>query len=279
MLFLTAYFLQKDRKAWKNLPSLFQSFLAVPAGVMFYLALAYFFGSIDNALLQLLIDAFRSVPRADLLIIVFYFIRMLTATFPLSWLFLSFIMHSPSQAKNNPAISLMCLLAFILPLSRHFLFWYVIVAVPGLAIFVARSIHATESGRLSSAVIAFLALLSLAAYAFLLFPVPYPADMRELAEFSKGKKLVFLEHILYENWAKINEKYLGTDKSFLLVEQTYPGFLFYRFNDRADFQNVSVAVGPPESAPCDVYVVSRAGPPPCLKLIRNVSGFPVYGPG
>jgi hypothetical protein len=278
----------KDRKL--SLTSL--TFLSVPAGLLAYLALASLFGDYESAAFNLTFDFIRTNPDPlSALSAINYLLRLGTfffSTFPLSLLFVFFAVFGKYDGWGERQLLALGTLGLIMPLSRFFIFWYAVIAVPALAIFVARRLLAAENRLLMLAILAALVLLNILAFAATFEPGTH--ETKEAALFMKGRDAQFLEaNRFFPNWLAISERYLGTDREYLLLEQNNPSLLFYRFNDTADYGSLRPLFAADGDVPgCGAPLVVHKYPysgyvypysvPPCLLLLRNGTHYEIYVP-
>lgn len=273
LIFLALYFIRK-----KEFPKVALSFLIVPFSLGLYLLLAYFFGSYDNAVMNLFLDILRPVPSFNPLDYSVFLMYMLVVTFPLSLFFAFFALYERRFWKESHLLA-MGALAFIMPISQFFIFWYCIIAVPAMAIFVAKRMEGFSTGPLFPMILASLVLISF--LMFVAWPYKTPDEsVRDVAQFMKGKNITFLEtENLYLNWQSINENYIHTEKSYLLLEQLNNGFLFYRFNDTKDYHNINALFFEENTIPpCSEYLIlhGNASVPDCFTLFRKFGNYCVY---
>lgn len=284
ILFVTLYFI-KDKK----LPAIVLSFVSIPIALGFYLLLAWQFGSFQNASASLAFDLSKPLPGFDFRYTLFFFMTMLMATFPLSIIFAYFSLFARFDRWKDRSVIALGALAFLLPLSSQFLFWYVLLAAPALAIFASRRLDELGERRLFQAMLSILLLANLVSYvSFSILALDPDYDLRQVTEFMKNKTVYFYEPgKLMLNWEVINERYLRTDKARLLLEQRNPGILFYRFNDSDDYQNLL-----PEFAgsvpPCSgylvvhkrsLYVLYNVTAPSCFRKLWETRNYVIYEAG
>jgi len=281
LLFIVTYYL-KDRE----LPKILLTFISIPLALMFYLCLSFLFGNIDNSLMNLTLDISRPVPNFNLAnTLVFYLIAfMVLLPFPI--LFIYLIIFSKANLWEERSLIALSVLAFILPLSQHFMSWYLILAIPGLVLLVSKRLSGLEPNILLSIVVAGLMIVNI----LIFFSLPYSFTsfdgIEEVALFMKNKSVYFVEpDPFYSNWQTINDNYIGTNQSYLLLEQLNNGFLFYRFHDSKDYYNVHpVFIQNNGSIPCGDYLIVHTDSfynisvavPDCYKKLRNNSFYDIY---
>jgi 4-amino-4-deoxy-L-arabinose transferase-like glycosyltransferase len=271
IVFVSLFFFRKPK-----FRQVLLSFIAVPLFLASYLAISWAFGSFDNLAYILLADIMRSEP-ASLLNLLANIVMLLNYTFPISIFFLVFAISERSDFWKEKHVILMGLLIFLTLLSNKFLPWYSSISFPAMVIFVASQV--AKSGKLAHFLLSVLIILNLMSMFF--FPLTYQnLETKNLAQFSKGKNVTFyMTETLYFAWESVNNRYRGTNKSYLLLEQHNVGFLFYRFNDSMDYGSVSAVYADFNESPgCDDYLVvdSNATVPGCYNLLWNTSNYWVY---
>src|SRR3989339_1550147 len=201
LLFIVTYYL-KDRE----LPKILLTFISIPLALMFYLCLSFLFGNIDNSLMNLTLDISRPVPNFNLAnTLVFYLIAfMVLLPFPI--LFIYLIIFSKANLWEERSLIALSVLAFILPLSQHFMSWYLILAIPGLVLLVSKRLSGLEPNILLSIVVAGLIIVNI----LIFFSLPYSFTsfdgIEEVALFMKNKSVYFVEpDPFYSNWQTIND--------------------------------------------------------------------------
>jgi len=236
--FLVAYFWRK-----KEFGSVMLSFLAIPAAFGIYFLLAALFGDFGHAFDASLTYIIRSSAKPATLATlkhVYWNMRLgLYVVFPLSTLFLIAVVARRRTVMRNLPVAAMASIAVVSPLFSHFIFWYMSLSLPGLALFLGRIIDGvrTERNQVLWLLLLISATLMLGDKRF--YSTPYPTGAKEVAEFTKGKGVLFVEPgYFYQNWVDTNRDYLGTDAERLVLEQHNPGFLFYRFGESKDYGNL-----------------------------------------
>lgn len=272
VIFLALYFLKKP-----ELPKVLMSFLSIPLFIISYLAISFHFGSIDNALDTLLFDIIRSQPSISSTFIMANIVILVWYLFPISAFFLYLLATNRSDILREKHLIAMALVVSLAVLSNKFLPWYGSISFPAMIIFV--SIHLAKSGKLLPFLVVMMVSLNL--FALGSFPLTEKnPETRDLAEFTKGKNATFFEtKVFYTCWEGINERYRGTDKSYLLLEQRHAGFLFYRFNDTQDYGNLSAVYKSFNETPgCGDYLIvdSDEPVPGCYHTLWNTSRYWVY---
>jgi 4-amino-4-deoxy-L-arabinose transferase-like glycosyltransferase len=279
-LFIALYFL-KD----KRLPSVLASFLSIPFFLLIRLLVAFYFGNIDNAVLNLSFDLLKPASSLNPLWILYNYSAVFMIL-PLSWLFLfSLASFKIDLRKEIPIISV-CLLAFLLPLSSLFIFWYLIIIAPMLALFVSARIIQNSQGMSYPLVIAFMVMNLAFTYGFLFSPmfISGPYDVPRVASFMQNKSVAFVEpQQFYDAWGAANRLYANSTESFLLLEQFNPGILYYRFSSADDYPDLRAYFGRDASAlPCRDYLVVHDHPginvtvPSCFRLLWSVQDYSAY---
>ncbi|MEW6722309.1 MAG: glycosyltransferase family 39 protein [Candidatus Micrarchaeota archaeon] len=287
ILFVAAHFIRD-----KKLPAIALSFLSLPAGLLAYLALAWMFGDYGSAASNLTLDIVRTNPEPlSGLTVLNYILRLGTfffSTFPLSLLFVYFAFFGKYDRWGERPLLALGALGLLMPLSRFFIFWYAIISVPALAVFTARRMSSEGNRLLIATIAAAIILLNLLAFAGTF--EPGTPETREAAAFMKGKEAQFLEtNRFFPNWLAISERYLGTDKEYLLLEQNNPSLLFYRFNDSEDYGFLKPLFAAEGDVPeCGLPLVIHKYPysgyvfpysvPPCMELHQNGTHYDVYLP-
>ncbi len=270
--FVTLYFLKKPK-----FPNAMLSYLSIPLFIGIYLALSFLFGNLDNALHTFLFDIFRSEPKANPLFFFGNLLFMLWYSFPISSFFIFFLFSNRSTILKEKHLIAMALVVFLGFFSEKFLPWYSSISIPAMIIFVALSI--SKFDKLIPFVMATLIFLNLISVAA--FPLTKQnLETVGIAEFAKGKNVTFFEtKRLFLSWERINQRYMGTDKAALLLEQNHPGLLFYRFNESSDYENLKAVYNDFNETPaCDDYLVvsSNQSVPECYDLLWNSSKYWVY---
>jgi hypothetical protein len=278
IVFVSLYFIsRRERPA-----HVFISFLAVPAFISANLVLAYFYGSFDDALLNLALDAGRTAPSISPL----SFIVMLQSTFPVSLIFLAFLaIHRREIPRELPQAAL-AMIAFFIPLAQQYVFWYSIISLPFMSLFLAKRL-----GGIKEPVIEYVLISGFAVCGFVFLmtlPELSSSDLVDTALFMKNKEVVFAEpNSFYINWAGANNRFIGTDQRYILLEQNNPGLLYYRFNDTRDYSSLRpVFTQLNESIPCLDYLVVHTYPypripaapqvPSCYDLMVKGAGYDIY---
>lgn len=273
----------------KELPSICTSFLAIPAGVAAYFLLAALFGDVNNAFLIFGLDMSRPLPTPNLAAIIVNFTRMLIWTAPLSIIFVFLSFYSRLDWKKELGIIGLCVITFIIPLSQHYLFWYSMLSVPAQAIFTAKRLSdGVTSMRIFIpifSVLVFLGALQLGYAEHFLHDSGTASAIPSVASFMKGKSVQFLEaEPLFPNWQRVTDRYRGTDKEYLILEQTNPGILFYRFNDSSDYQNLEAVFPGDDHLRCEGYLIVHTGNisayesdvPPCFDFLWRYGDYYAY---
>lgn len=250
MIFIVALLL-KDRR----LPGTCATFIVIPFSLCLYLLMAHLFGSLDNAVMNLAMDISRPAPTLMPVNIIGAMIIGIIVTFPVSAIFLHFAVKLRNELWNERAVFATGALAFVIPISQHFIFWYEVVAVPSLVMFVSKMIADSQKTVLFAVLTGAIVMLNLLT-AVAIYPTEEQVSM-EVGAFMKGKQVTFIEtQYLYDNWEAINRRYLGSEESHLLLEQTNGGILYYRFNDVQDYDNLNSIFTRYENAtPESEYVV------------------------
>ncbi len=251
-LFLAAYFWKKE-----EFPKIALSLLAVPAGILAYLALAFLFGNFGHALSAVFTYFFTasSEPRSlqDVWDKVMEGANILQ---PMLILFVVVLAGAWKDARRNLPVALMAAPAVVAPFFGQFIFWYESPALPALALFFAAMIDGLKIHRDEKVFLVLLLVCTTFTVADRQFyGTTYFTGIDEVSGFMKGKSVLFVEPgALYGNWVDTNKNYLGTDAERLVLEQHNPGFLFYRFGDSRDYGNLQIA-----------FINGRAGvySPPC----------------
>jgi 4-amino-4-deoxy-L-arabinose transferase-like glycosyltransferase len=236
--FLVAYFWRK-----KEFRSVMLSFLAIPAAFGIYFLLAVLFGdfghAFDASLAYIIRGSAKPATLATLKQIAWNMRSGLYIAFPLSTLFLIAGVASRRTVMENLPVAVMASIAVVSPLFPQFIFWYMSLSLPGLALFFGGIIDGVRTERNQ---VLWLLLLISATLMFgdkRFYSTPYPTGAKEVAEFAKGKSVLFVEPgLFYQNWIDTNRNYLGTDAERLVLEQHNPGFLFYRFGESKDYGNL-----------------------------------------
>ena len=161
---------------------------------------------------------------------------------------------------ENLPVATIASIAVVPPLFPQFIFWYMSLSLGGLALFFARIIAGVRNERYQVLWLLLLISASLLLGDKHFYSTPYPTAAKEVAEFTKGKSVHFVEPgALQPNWADTNRNYLGTDAERLLLEQRNPGFLFYRFWESKDYGNLKIklidGVKGTYAPPCTGYLV------------------------
>jgi hypothetical protein len=188
--------------------------------------------------------------------------------------------------RDEAPMFLLGITAFIIPLSSIFLFWYVNVSLPAIALFIARRLDETGSIILAGTIICSI----MAACLLIFFSIPYfhnDTGVRDVAAFMKGKTVYYVETPLVTRpWSHL-AKYSDTRYSYILLEQYAPGLLYYRFNESADYENlIPVFFHGRDSVPCAEYLVVRKphiyetlyspSVPSCYTLLWESEHFAAY---
>jgi|GEM_PF-2726048 len=285
VLFIALHFL-RDRR----LPHVLLSFASIPAALGIYLLLAFAFGSLDNALGNLALDISRPVP-VSMAGTMNNFVVVFLTTFPMSVLVILLGFFCRFDAWKERDVIALCLLAFVIPFSGYFIFWYLTLTIPAFAIFLSRRLEELDHRALFALVLLGLICMNMLMNALAMGPFqPSSEDAKAIFISMKGKDAYFVEPLLPGvGWLPINEKYGGTSKSFLLLDQFNTGFLFYRFDDRSDYGNVhAVFLAYNETAQCADYMVVHLpdyasseynwSAPPCMRFLRAEGNYAVFGP-
>ncbi|MBU1886772.1 glycosyltransferase family 39 protein [Candidatus Micrarchaeota archaeon] len=269
-----------DENKKKELKTVVLSFVAVPLAFLLYLTLSYFFGNFDNAILNLTLDMSRPVPSFDIGRTAVFFFMTLGFTFPLSLFFIFFLLKDMKLITQNIHLVGMGALAFLMPLSQYYIFWYSIIAVPAFALFIGRKIEEVGDIRFSSILVIFIMIANIVVFVY--FPsMDYRQDAKWIGEFSHGKNVTLYDcGNLYSQWKSINERYLGTNESYLLLEQNYPGILFYRFNDTTDYENLhALFLANNDTIGCDseyLIVSCNISVPNCYVLYSERNSYLIH---
>jgi len=256
MLFVTLLYLKDSR-----LPRIIASFIAFPLALGAYLLLSYFFGDFGKALFTLGIDITRPAPQFDLLSRILSSYVMVVTTFPMSILFppLLLCFFRKINLREEAPLIILGATAFALPFLQISLFWYANVALPAIAIFMARRLDELDRGILPLAVLSCLALFGVALFFSLgYFQPALSGDVRDAAAFMQGKTVYYVDSpYILPGWDQLF-KYQGTPESYLILEPYAPGILYYRFSSTPDYHNViPVFYHGPGSVPCGDYLVVR----------------------
>ena len=273
VIFLIAHFWGK-----KELPEVLRTFIVIPAALLLYLGLASVFGDLGNALGIMLFDVARPVPGFNLQLTLYFYSVLLMMTFPLSSIAL--VWRAPEVPREVLAWAA---LAFVLPLSHVFLPWYPIISLPALALIVGLGLSRAERGAALALAVGSILFLS-GVCGYVISMNYYSTDSRALAGFSAGKNLTVAvrESDLFANWGPVNSIYRGTDRSYLILEQLFPGILYYRFNNATDYGDLhAIVLGNGTAVPCKDYlaVLRPEDAPSCFHPLGNVSGALVYAAG
>ncbi|MBU1681473.1 glycosyltransferase family 39 protein [Candidatus Micrarchaeota archaeon] len=268
VLFLVLYFKKYEIKVYA-------SFLCIPFALLLYFLTSYFFGDINNLFLTFSFDISRTAPTFNLLHFVLFEAFVLWVMFPLLPMFLYFFLTSKNMLAEKHLIVL-GLMAFLLPLTSLFIWWYAIIALPFIVIFVAKHL---PQDQLFFVILSILILFGTIVF----FSPPIQSsveDISEITQFMKGKNVTFYTtKTPSKNWAMINQNYKDTNKSFILLEQIYPGIVYYRFNETKDYGNFSAKyLNFSHTVPCSYYLITD-GPaeiPSCFNFVKNISKFNVY---
>lgn len=271
ILFIVLFFFKN-----KNLPKILLSFLIVPAALATYLVLSYISGTFDNVILGYSFDLTRPMPAFELYNNLFL-ISCLLVTFPLSVFFLYLLASKNLDIWKEKHLIAVALLNFLLPFSSLYLWWYSIIAIPALVIIVVKKMP--DLGLPFMITI----FVSLNIFAFILVIIPFTetdADLKEAMEISKGKNVTFYEtRGLSAHWHSWNERYMFSDKSYLLLEQNNPGIMFYRFNDNNDYHNFHALFayyGEEPSCVDYLMVTGNVFLPDCYRLAWNNPKYWLY---
>jgi 4-amino-4-deoxy-L-arabinose transferase-like glycosyltransferase len=273
----------------KELPRALASFIIVPIALAFYVLLAYFFGDPAAAAYHLAFDLFRPVPNFDPTTIMGNYFLFAVVTFPLSEIALLLALLTISNPPKEPELLALCIAGMALPLSGLFLFWYATPVLPFIIMFVAKRIEGMDKGALFAAVISGFFVLNMLYLASPLAPADYGA--RQMAIFMKGKNVTFIEpHEHFGAWDRVNGLYRGTGKSYLMLEQSNAGLLFYRFHDSQDYGNLRAVFSEYNESPgCGDYLVVHKkfglldgasynwSVPGCYQPLWSVDHYDVYG--
>jgi len=291
-IFVLMYFLHPRRRSEASRIAL--SFVSIPLAILLYLALAFVFGNFGNALTMLFLDITRPMPTFSLVSILVTALTLFIPLFPVIFLALMLLIFSKRiETEEWPLLACGALL-FIMPVFKGFIFWYALITVPALVILVAKRIM-EEQGNLPYILLCCVLLLQVVgAYGPLTQSHFANPDMTQVAGFMKNKEVAFAERDdLSWLWWTINKEYLGTNRSYLLLEQNNPGFLFYRFNDSEDYWNVHpVFLALNETIDCSspylvVHSSQLIGPalsenevaamvPACYQQIDQTENFRIY---
>lgn len=289
LVFIAAYSWQKN-KIMDALPA----FLAVPAALAFWLLLAYFFGDFSHVSATLLFDLLRGITEktGSGIINPANFRDGFGILMPLSAFFLAALAINWKYAKENLPVTLMAAPALLLPAAGQFIFWYVSPFLMGFAVFFGKMIE--QVGEKKGATILLVMLLVTDFYLADYHGYGrYDTGIREAAELMKGEETLFVEPgPLFRNWKITTDQYMGTDAERLVLEQRNPGFLFYRFWNNRDYENLDIAFidglngtySPPCMGQMVVHARDRATSynysieiPDCYDLIWKYGDYEVYG--
>ncbi len=236
IVFLVLYFLKSNK-----LKAVLGSFIAVPLSILSYLIVSYLFGNIDTTVYMLSFDVIRPTPATDsmALVIVNIYTYIGVTLFPYLLLFAYLAVRDRAQIKNELPVVAWVVVTLPIMLSKYSLFWYAILAVPALLFFIANRIAAARP-PLTYILVSGLIVSNLILAAGFFSNPTHHQDVKEVAVFASGRnQTIFLEsNSLYPLWEAINNLYLNTSNRHLLLEQSNPGFLFYRFKGGADTSNL-----------------------------------------
>jgi 4-amino-4-deoxy-L-arabinose transferase-like glycosyltransferase len=237
IFFIGLYFLKTNSRN-----KIFASFLSIPLAFAFYFLLSAIFGNLDNAISNTLLDLSRPVPSFNLLILALNILYLVLFSFPLPVIFLVFSLANWDDFTYLYLI-VPGMIGLVLPFSQYFLPWYEITIIPIFVLYTTKILMELNHPVLISLILSSLLLCSFVVDTFYLGPLLLKggedSGIRQLSLFMKDKKVFFFEPFQrFDNWGSINQQYRNTNKSYLLLEQLNPGFLYYRFNDSTDYQDV-----------------------------------------
>ena len=281
LLFVTLYFIRD-----KRLPAVLASFLSVPVFLIARLLIALYFGNIDNAILNLAYDLLRPASPENLFRI-FYNYALVFMILPASWLFLGSLALFKTDFRRELPMLAVCILAFILPLSDLFLFWYLFAIAPMLVLFIALRVF-QDSGQMLSAILVIVFMVVNLAFTcgFLFSPIFIGGfhDVPQIASFMENKSVVFVEpQPFFGEWIATNQLYANSTKSFILLEEFNPGILYYRFSATDDYSELKAYFGQDAgNLPCKDYLVVHDSPginvtiPSCFRQLWRTPDYTVY---